>query len=160
MNHAFITATILVCSVVTNVSGAKYYASPTGTGTGTSYDAPMSLSSGLSKLASGDSLFLLGGQYDLTSTITIQKAGTSESSRTFVGAYPGEKPILDFRNQKHSSNGVSLKNNYIHVKGLTIRYAGYKGIQNTGSYNLMENLDVYGNCDTGIQQRVVITIRF
>ena len=153
MNHAFITATILVCSVVTNVSGAKYYASPTGTGNGTSYDAPMSLSSGLSKLASGDSLFLLGGQYDLTSTITIQKAGTSESSRTFVGAYPGEKPILDFRNQKHSSNGVSLKNNYIHVKGLTIRYAGYKGIQNTGSYNLMENLDVYGNCDTGIQQK-------
>src|SRR5574344_1380176 len=153
MNHAFITATILVCSVVTNVSGAKYYASPTGTGNGTSYDAPMSLSSGLSKLASGDSLFLLGGQYDLTSTITIQKTGTSESSRTFVGAYPGEKPILDFRNQKHGGNGVLLKNNYIHVKGLTIRYAGYKGIQNTGSYNLMENLDVYGNCDTGIQQK-------
>ena len=133
---------------------ANYYVSPSGSGDGKSYSSPCSLASGLSKIVAGDSLFLLGGQYDLTATLVIQKAGTA-SKLTFVGAYPGEKPILDFRTQKFATNanGVNLKNNYIHLKGLTIRYAAYKGIQNTGSYNIMENLDVYGNGDSGVQQK-------
>lgn len=148
-----IVAMICVCFILANASGKKYYASPSGIGEGLNYGDPCALTSGLSKISNGDSLFLLGGRYDISSSITIQKAGTSEAARTFVGACPGEKPIWDFRNQTHGNNGVTLKNNYIHVKGITIRYAGYKGLINSGSYNLMENLDVYGNCDTGIQQK-------
>ena len=130
----------------------NYYASPSGTGTGNSYSTPCSLSTALSKIASGDSLFLLGGQYNLSSKISISKSGTA-IKRTFIGAYHGEKPIFDFRNIAHGQNGVALGGDYIHIKGITIRYAGYKGLINSGSYNLMEMLDVYGNCDSGIQQK-------
>lgn len=145
----------LVCAnmLIASASATNYYASPSGTGDGTSHSTPCTLSSGISKLAAGDSLFLLGGQYDLNSTLTISKSGTSASARTFIGAYPKEEPILDFRNLKHGGNGISLKGNFVHIKGLTIRYAGYKGLYNSGSNNVMEALDVYGNCDTGIQQK-------
>lgn len=145
----------LVCAnaLIASASATNYYVSPSGTGNGTRYSLPCALSTGISKMAAGDSLFLLGGQYNLSSSITISKSGTSVSARTFVGAYPGEKPILDFRNQKHGGNGVALKGSYVHMKGIAIRYAGYKGLLNSGSYNLMEDLDVYGNCDSGIQQK-------
>lgn len=134
------------------ISATNYYASPSGTGTGASSSSPCSLSTALGKIASGDSLFLFGGQYNLSSSLTISKSGSS-SKRTFVGAFPGEKPILDFRKQSHGKNGVALGGQYIHLKGLIVRYAGYKGLLNSGSYNVMELLDVYGNCDSGIQQK-------
>lgn len=144
----------LICAniLIANMSANTYYASPAGKGDGASYLTPCTLSSGISMLAAGDSLFLLGGQYYMNSELAIKTTGTL-TKRTFIGAYTNEKPVFDFRNQPHNKNGVSLKGNYIHLKGITIRYAGYKGLINTGSYNLMENLDVYGNCDTGIQQK-------
>jgi hypothetical protein len=145
-------AIIVVCGNALMAKSANYYASPSGVGDGSSYSSPTTLTKGLSKLAAGDSLFLLGGQYNLNAQITISRSG-SEIKRTFVGAYAGEKPILDFRTQSHGKNGVVLSGNYIHLKGLTIRYAGYKGLHNTGSNNMMEILDVYGNCDSGIQQK-------
>lgn len=115
-------------------------------------EKPYSLADGLKKLASKDSLFLAGGTYMLSEGIYVRAAGT-ESQRTYIGPADAERPVLDFRSQPHFKNGVSLKADYIHIKGVDICYAGYKGLINEGSYCLMENLDAYGNCDTGIQQK-------
>ena len=48
---------------------STYYASPNGNGNGNSYATPCSFSDGLKKLSlPGDTLYLLGGQYDLGNT--------------------------------------------------------------------------------------------
>lgn len=129
-----------------------YYAKPGGTGDGSTYAKAGNITTMRGKPKAGDVLYLLGGQYDLKSTLTFGNSGT-EGNMITICAYEGEGPILDFRQQAYSSNAVKLSGNYIHIKGITIRYAGYKGLINEGSYNIMENLVVYGCCDTGIQQK-------
>lgn len=98
----------LICAniLIANMSANTYYASPAGKGDGTSYLTPCTLSSGISMLAAGDSLFLLGGQYYMNSELAIKTTGTL-TKRTFIGAYTNEKPVFDFRNQPHNKNGVS-----------------------------------------------------
>lgn len=92
-------------------SGKVYYASPDGSGDGSAYEKPCSFQSGISKISSGDTLYLLGGQYDLSARVNVgsSKSGTSER-RTVIAGYPGEEAILDFRRQPYGSE-VSGTNN-------------------------------------------------
>ena len=144
----------LFLGIAPMAAGTVRYASPTGSDTnGTSPETPGKLSTMLGKLTAGDILYLLDGQYDLTSTLSINKKGNADNMIT-IAAYEGAKPILDFRKQANKSNGVTVKGNYLHIKGITIRYAGYKGIWLEGAqYCILEQLDVYGCCDSGIQLR-------
>lgn len=146
-----ITLALLLAAATPQLTAKNIYASPTGNGTGTE-QSPCSLTAALKSLASSDSLFLMGGTYMPDEGITIRTAGTAQRL-TYIGAYNGERPVLDFRNIPHGKNGVTLKADYIHIKGIAICYAGYKGLINEGSYCIMEQLDAYGNCDTGIQQK-------
>lgn len=159
---AFAGITWLVASA--NLYATTRYASPAGGGNGLSYSSPTTWANALSATQKGDTLYLLGGQYDFSAkqSIGTGKNGVSQKKRTFIGAYPGEKPVFDFRSQPYkdevtgSNNvGISVSDGtlYIHIKGLTIRYAGKNGIINYGSYNLFEGLDVYGCGDTGIQMK-------
>lgn len=145
------------------LSAANYYASPTnkGTGDGSSYENPGNFASGRSKLSSIDTLYLLGGQYDFSAKITISQSGTASAYKV-IAAYPGEKPILDFRTQPYGAEvtgsdnvGISISEGitYVHLKGLTVRYAGKAGIINYGKYCIIENCEVYGCCDVGIQHK-------
>ena len=153
INYQKTLAIFALANMLSATNARNIYVSPNagtgGTGTATS---PCTLAKGLKELASKDSLFLMGGTYMLDEGIYIRAKGTAQE-RTYIGAYKNEKPILDFRNQPHRMNGVSIKTDYVHMKGITIRYAGYKGIINEGSYCIIENLDVYGNCDSGIQHK-------
>ncbi|MDR2841305.1 MAG: T9SS type A sorting domain-containing protein, partial [Paludibacter sp.] len=45
----------------------------------------------------------------------------------------------------------SLGSNYAHLKGIVIRYAGDNGLYVSGSNNIIERCEFYGNCDTGCQ---------
>src|SRR5574344_2299274 len=153
MNTKTLCILALASAMSAGMTAKNYYASPSGTSAGNgSKENPYNFSTALGKLASGDSLFLHGGQYDFTAEVAIKCAGTAKAS-TFIGAYPGETPVFDFRKEPHDKNGVSLKGDYIHIKGITIRYAGYKGLLNYNSYNVMEQLTAYGNCDSGIPQK-------
>ncbi|MBQ4390447.1 MAG: DUF4990 domain-containing protein [Paludibacteraceae bacterium] len=154
----------LVLAQISNISAATYYASPNGTGDGSSYASPTSWSAGLSATVGGDTLYLLEGEYrfDSKQTIGTNKNGFSQNKRTFIGAFPGEMPVIDFSAQPYGKEvtgsdnvGISISANtqYIHIKGLTIRYAGKNGLINYGSYNLIEDLDVYGCGDSGIQMK-------
>ena len=61
------------------LSAATYFAAPAGTGNGSSYASPCSLNTGISKLKNaGDTLYLLGGQYDLGNTKISSKNGSSK----------------------------------------------------------------------------------
>ncbi|MGN1240326.1 MAG: right-handed parallel beta-helix repeat-containing protein [Paludibacteraceae bacterium] len=134
---------------------ATYFAAPAGTGNGSSYASPCSLSTGISKLKSaGDTLYLLGGQYDLGNTKISSKNGNS-TAYIVISGYPGETAILDFRTTAYGTRGLQVASNctYLHIKDLTLRYSGKNNLYNEGSYCLFENLDIYGSADTGCQMK-------
>ena len=146
--------TIAVAALMQGATATVRYASPTGTdANGTSADAPGKLTTMINKLVAGDELYLLDGQYDFTSTVSINRKGNADSY-ILIAAYPGTKPILDFRNAPLATNAVKVGGNYLHLRGLTVRYSGYKGIWvEGGKYNILENIEVYGCCNAGIQLR-------
>ncbi len=144
------------------LSAATYYASPNGSGDGSSYSTPTTFAQGVAKLSQpGDTLYLLGGTYYFSDKFSINRQG-SKSKYIVISGYPGEKAILDFSQQPYRKEvtgydniGISISSTttFLHIKYLTIRYAGKNGLLNNGSYCLFENLDVYGCGDTGIQMK-------
>ena len=132
----------------------NYYVSPTGSGSNYTLASPGKLTATvIGKLTAGDVLYLRGGQYDLNNNLSIPRNGTADKMIT-ICPYEDEKPILDFRTENNKTNGVTVKGNYLHIKGITIRYAGYKGIWlEEAKYCILEQLDVYGCCNAGIQLR-------
>lgn len=154
-------AMLLVYTVhLTPCYAATYYASPEGNGDG-SFAKPCSFTDGLKKLANpGDTLYLFSGQYDLPNT-PVQNLMGSASKRVVISGYEGINrsgkyaAILDFRSTPYGTRGLQIKNScmYLHVKNLTLRYSGKNNLYNEGSYNLFENLDIYGSADTGCQMK-------
>lgn len=143
-----------------SLSAATYYASPSGNGNGT-FTNPCSFKSGLGKLNNpGDTLYLFSGQYNLTTTDVNNLNGTS-TNRIVISGYEGINAqgsydaILDFRQTEYNKRGLQIKNTctYLHIKNLTLRYSGKNNLINYGSYNLFENLDIYGSADTGCQMK-------
>ena len=146
--------TIAVAALTQVATATIRYASPDGTDSnGTSPETPGKLTTMIGKLNAGDELYLLDGQYDFTSSVSINRKGTADNY-ILIAAYEGAKPILDFRNTALKTNAVKIGGNYLHLRGLTVRYSGYKGIWiEGGKYNILENIEVYGCCNAGIQLR-------
>ena len=152
----FIAALLLSLSL----SAATYYASPDGNGDG-SFSNPTSFAKGLKLLSNpGDTLYLFSGQYDLGNT-AVQNLSGSASKRIVISGYEGISrggtyaAILDFRSTPYGTRGLQVKSttSYLHIKNLTLRYSGKNNLHNEGSYNLFENLDIYGSADTGCQMK-------
>ncbi len=145
---------LALSTAFTTVSGTVRYTSPTGTDPeGLSANEPGSLRTMVECLEPGDTLFLLDGQYDQTKTLIVHKQAMPDNWITICAATDA-MPIIDFRQQPNGTNGVKVTGQYIHIKGITIRYAGKKGIWlENASHCILERLDVYGCCDSGIQLR-------
>ncbi len=142
---------LLLAGSLLSASAATYYASPSGSGDGSSANKPCSLSNGLKKLKAGDTLYLLGGQYNLTKT-TFKTNGNNGALITICN-YNEEEVIFDFRTQAYAERGFQVQGSYIHMKGITLRYSGKNALYNEGQNNIFENLNVYGNGDSGIQMK-------
>lgn len=150
------TLLYIVLSATCSLHAATWYASPSGNGNGKTYDRPCSFANGLKNLSNpGDTLFLLGGQYNLDNTKIQNKEGNSKACIVIAG-YKGEKAILDFRTTPYGTRGLQIANtcNYIHIKDITLRYSGKNNLYNEGSHCIFENLDIYGSSDTGCQMKV------
>lgn len=122
--------TIMSCLALMSIGSwaTEYYVSPTGSGSNYSKSSPGKLTSTvIGKLQAGDVLYLMGGQYDFQNALTINRSGTADKMIT-ICPYNDERPILDFRQEANKTNGVKVGGSYLHIKGITIRYAGYKGI--------------------------------
>lgn len=135
-------------------SGALYV-SPSGTDSAAgTIDAPTTLASAIGKVASGGTIYLRGGTYNHSSTITVPVGNNGTSAaRTTIAAYASEKPVLNFSAQSESSSnrGLQLNGNYWHVKGLVVERAGDNGIYVGGSNNVIERTVTRHNRDTGLQ---------
>ncbi|OXY91730.1 carbohydrate-binding protein [Streptomyces diastatochromogenes] len=136
-------------------TGTVLYVSPSGTdGAAGTESAPTTLTSAISHITSGGTIYLRGGTYNYSSTVTIPAGsdGTS-SARTTLSAYPGETPVLNFSAQSESSSnrGIQLNASYWHLYGLTVQHAGDNGIYVGGSNNVVERTVTAYNRDTGLQ---------
>ncbi|GAB3148106.1 cellulose-binding domain-containing protein [Microbispora hainanensis] len=136
-------------------SSGALYVSPNGRdgASGTQTD-PTTLTAAITRIAPGGTIYLRGGRYDFTQTITIAPGnnGTSNARKT-LSAYPGETPVLNFSAQSESSSnrGLTVNGSYWHVYGIVVERAGDNGIYVGGSDNIIERTVTRFNRDTGLQ---------
>ena len=112
-----------------------------------------SISAAVLSAAPGDTIFVRGGTYTLTTAVSISssKSGTAEE-KFHLFAYPGERPLLDFSGEPMGAKGISLKAGFWHVKGFDVKGAGDNGMEiSGGSNNLIENCSFFENRDSGLQ---------
>ncbi len=134
-------------------SAQPYYVSPSGSdsNTGTISSPFLTIGKAVTKVSAGQTIYLRGGTYNLTSTITISKSGTA-SAYINLFAYQSERPVLNFSGQAFGSRGVQLSGSYWHVKGIDITMAGDNGLYiGGGNYNVIEYCSFYRNKDSGLQ---------
>ncbi|WP_159770360.1 carbohydrate-binding protein [Streptomyces sp. HM190] len=136
-------------------AASALYVAPNGTdGAAGTQSAPTTLTSAISRISAGGTIYLRGGTYHHSSTVTIPvgKNGTA-AARTTLAAYPGETPVLNFSAQTENSanRGLQLNGSYWHVKGIVVERAGDNGIYVGGSHNVIERTVTRHNRDTGLQ---------
>ncbi|MEU5613559.1 right-handed parallel beta-helix repeat-containing protein [Streptomyces sparsogenes] len=140
--------------ITAQAAGALYVA-PNGTdGAAGTESAPTTLTSAISRVTAGGTIYLRGGTYRFSQTVTIPPGNNGTSSaRTVLSAYPGETPVLNFSAQTESSSnrGLALNGSYWHLKGIVVERAGDNGIFVGGSDNVIERTVTRFNRDTGLQ---------
>src|SRR3569623_782438 len=111
---------------------AEYYLAPGGNDAASgSMEAPCAtLQKAVSVAAAGDTVWIRGGTYQITTPATsgagvnFTRSGTSASSRIKYWAYPGEHPLFDFSKMTVSTTGYThgfvIAASYLHFKGLEI----------------------------------------
>nr|QIY76185.1 right-handed parallel beta-helix repeat-containing protein [Streptomyces sp. RLB1-33] len=148
-------ALVALSGTPAQAASTTQYVSPSGTDSAAgTQSAPTTLATAVSRIASGGTIYLRGGTYNYSSTITIPAGNNGTSSaRTTLSAYPGETPVLNFSAQSESSSnrGLQLNANYWHLYGITVQRAGDNGIYVGGSNNVIERTVTAYNRDTGLQ---------
>jgi hypothetical protein len=152
-NILFILAFLSAASV--NGLSQTYYVSTSGSDSnpGTLTSPFLTIAKAVSVVKAGETIFVRGGTYDLTSTISLSKSGTENAPLSLLG-YTCERPMLDFSDQalSGSNRGIVLTGNYWHIRGLDITGAGDNGmVISGGSNNLIELCNFYRNRDSGLQ---------
>ncbi|WP_425086271.1 right-handed parallel beta-helix repeat-containing protein [Streptomyces hainanensis] len=134
---------------------ATVYVAPNGTdGAAGTISAPTTLTSAISRVDPGGTIYVRGGTYNFSTTVTIPQGNNGTSSaRTRLTGYNGERPVFNFSAQSESSSnrGLAVNGNYWHVYGITVERAGDNGIFVGGNNNVFERTVTRYNRDTGLQ---------
>jgi hypothetical protein len=135
-------------------SDALYVAANGTAGAAGTISSPTTLASAITRIAAGGTIYLRGGTYANSATITITAGnnGTSSARKT-ISAYPGEVPVLNFSAQAEdpANRGLALNGNYWHLYGIVVERAGDNGIFVGGSNNIIERTVTRYNRDSGLQ---------
>ncbi|MEH0829274.1 MULTISPECIES: cellulose-binding domain-containing protein [unclassified Micromonospora] len=131
------------------------YAAPNGTaGAAGTQASPTTIAAAITRVGAGGTIYLRGGTYNLSQTVTVAAGNNGTSSaRKNLYAYPGETPILNFSamSEDPANRGLALNASYWHVRGLVVERAGDNGIFVGGSNNIIERTVTRFNRDTGLQ---------
>jgi uncharacterized repeat protein (TIGR02543 family) len=139
----------------TTTTSGDLYVSPSGSASAAgTISAPTTLESALTRIAAGNTIWMRGGTYTYSATITIAfgNNGTSSAPKK-IYAYSGETPVLNFAAQATSTTnrGLQLYGNYWYLKGLVVERAGDNGIFIGGNNNTLELCLTRFNRDSGVQ---------
>ncbi|MFS8097572.1 right-handed parallel beta-helix repeat-containing protein [Lentzea alba] len=148
-------AVVLALPLPASAADSVLYVSPSGRdgATGTISD-PTTLTSAITRIAAGGTIFLRGGTYSIAKTVTIPPTNNgTASARKKLTAYQSEKPVLNFSAQTEdpANRGLAVNGSYWHVYGVTVERAGDNGIFVGGSNNILERTITRFNRDTGLQ---------
>jgi hypothetical protein len=136
-------------------SGSALYVAPNGTDSAAgTQSAPTTLTSAISRITPGGTIYLRGGTYRYSQTITIPPTNNgTASARTKLSAYPGETPVLNFSAMAEApaNRGLAVNGSYWHVHGIVVERAGDNGIFVGGSNNVFERTVTRFNRDSGLQ---------
>ncbi|PJJ69176.1 pectate lyase [Sediminihabitans luteus] len=148
------TATPTATPTAPPATGA-IYAAPNGSASAAgTLAAPTTIAAAIARVAPGGEIYLRGGTYALTDTITIEPGNDGKAGdRTLLAAYPGEKPVLDFSAQAEdpANRGLAMGGDFWHVRGIVVQHSGDNGILVGGSDNVVERVVTRFNHDTGLQ---------
>ncbi len=136
----------------TCVMSSQIFVAITGSDTTTgTIDTPLkTITKAMSLAKVGDTIYVRGGTYALSSTINFTKSGTA-SAKYYLFAFQQERALLDFTAIAFGSRGMNLSKSYWHIKGLDVLKAGDNGMNISGSNNIVENCSFSENGDTGLQ---------
>ena len=134
---------------------SQIYVSPSGISTNDgTIGNPTTLQNAISTVSPGQTIYMRGGIYSVSSTILIARtnSGTAGNLKR-IEAYSGETPILDFSAQAElpANRGIILDAFYWYFKGITIRNSGDNGMLLSGCNNTIDNCVFEKNRDTGLQ---------
>jgi len=122
---------------------ATYYVAPTGSDSaaGTQAAPFATLTKANGSAAAGDTIYVRGGTYYITTQLVLSKSGTSDTNRTKIWAYTGETPVLDASRYVTSNAAVDVPvvlvtGSWMHLKGLEIGNAKV-GASGDHSYSLL-----------------------
>ncbi len=136
-------------------SGGALYVAPNGKdGAAGTVSDPTTLPSAITRTAAGGTIYMRGGTYDFSQTVTIAPGNNGTSSaRKNLSAYPGETPVLNFSAMQEdpANRGLAVNGSYWHISGLVVQRAGDNGIFVGGSNNIIERTVTRFNRDSGLQ---------
>jgi hypothetical protein len=118
---------------------------------------PTTLTAAITKIAASGTIYVRGGSYKYSDTITIQPSNSGSAGKLkTIRAYNDENPVLDFSGESRGGlsggpRGVQLNGSYWHIQWITIEKAGDNGMHMAGSNNIIEGCVFRGNGDTGLQ---------
>ncbi|HEU5397019.1 MAG TPA: right-handed parallel beta-helix repeat-containing protein, partial [Verrucomicrobiae bacterium] len=117
---------------------------------GTNLAAPFATLGKAASLANpGDLIYLRGGVYKSSSTISLSRNG-SPARPIQVRPYPGETVVFDFSGESTGSDGISISGDCWRIYGLETTNAGHNGIRLSGASNVVERCAVHDSRNTGI----------
>ncbi|MDX3227954.1 right-handed parallel beta-helix repeat-containing protein [Streptomyces sp. ME19-01-6] len=142
-------------SQAASLNSNALYVSPNGSDSAPGTESsPTTLTSAITRISAGGMIYLRGGKYNLSQTVTIPPGndGTS-SARKELSAYPGETPVLNFSamSEDPANRGLAVNGSFWHIYDITVERAGDNGIFVGGSNNIIERTVTRFNHDTGLQ---------
>ncbi len=144
---------ILILIISFPAKADNYYVATNGSdsNSGTSLSEPFkSIAKAVGIAVAGDIIYVRGGTYSNSVTISLTKNGSENAPITLKG-YENERPLLDFSGTAFGKRGIDLKGNYWFIKGMDICKAGDNGMIISGNYNTVEFCSFFDNKDTGLQ---------
>ncbi|MFI6781632.1 cellulose-binding protein [Micromonospora sp. NPDC050276] len=136
-------------------SGTTLYVAPNGSDSASGTESnPTTLTSAITRISAGGTIYLRGGTYRYSQTVTVGQGNNGTSSaRKKLFAYPGETPVLNFSAQSEdpANRGLVLGGSYWHVYGIAVERAGDNGILLAGNNNIIERVITRHNRDSGLQ---------
>jgi hypothetical protein len=136
------------------ITVASLYVAPDGSDSnpGTMALPFKTVSKAVSVAVAGQTIYMRGGTYYYTETVTLSKSG-NYANMYKIWAYPGEQPVLDFSGVTPGAfaRGFLITGSFWHLKGLEIQYAPDNGIKIEGNHNIVEQCVFHHNQDTGLQ---------
>jgi len=130
---------------------AEYHVATTGSdgNAGTAAAPFATLGKANAVAAGGDTVWVHGGTYYLTSQLVLSKSGTSDGNRTKIWAVAGEVPVFDASRYVTSNAAVDVPvvlvtGSWMHLRGLTIANAKV-GASGDHSYSLLRTKNASNN---------------